>query len=80
MVKMNGDEKVRSVKKRLSGELLPLAGVSGVGTEERGNDRRKVIVVHVDTDDPKLMGRIPKEIDGIPVETVITGPFKKLRS
>jgi len=77
---MNGEEKIKAVKKRLSDKLLPLPGVSGVGTEERGNDRRKVIVVHVDNDDPKLIEWIPKEIEGFPVETVVSGPFKKLPS
>jgi len=75
---MNGGEKIKAVKKRLSDELLPLPGVSGVGTEERGNDRRKVIVIHLDNDDPELIERIPKEIEGFPVETIVSGPFKKL--
>ena len=77
---MSGEEKIKGVKKRLSEKLLPLPGVRGVGTEERGNERRKVIVVHVDNNDPKLIERIPKEIEGFPVETVVSGPFKKLRS
>jgi len=75
---MNGEKKIKAVKKRLSDELLPLPGVSGVGTEERGNDHTEVIVVHLDNDDPKLIERIPKEIEGFPVETVVSGPFRKL--
>jgi len=74
---MSTEEQIRDVKRRHSAELLRLPGVSGVGVA-KGKNGELVISVHLDSGDPEVAGRIPKEIEGFAVETIHSGPFTKL--
>jgi len=57
--------------------LLRLPGVCGVGVA-KGKDGGLVIALHLNTDDAEIISRLPKEIEGHPVEMVHSGLFKKL--
>lgn len=74
---MGTEEEAREVKRRHSANLLREPGVCGVGVErdERGN---YCIALHLDTDDPEVRERLPKEIEGYPVKFIRSGPFRKL--
>jgi len=74
---MASEAELREVKRRHSEELLRLPGVCGVGVA-KGKDGGLVIALHLDTDDAEIIGQLPKEIEGHPVEVVLSGPFKKL--
>lgn len=74
---MASEAELREVKRRHSAELLRLPGVCGVGVA-KGKDGGLVIALHLDTNDEEIIARLPKVIEGHPVETVQSGPFKKL--
>ena len=44
----------------------------------KGKDGGLVIALHLNTDDAEIISRLPKEVEGHPVEMVQSGPFKKL--
>jgi hypothetical protein len=69
-------EQLLAVKRRHAAELLRSPGVSGVDveTDARG---RAVIAVHLDTDDPEVIGRLPVKLEGHRVKFVHTGPIRK---
>lgn len=73
---MASEEQIREVKRRHSAELLGLPGVCGVGVA-KGKSGDLVIAVHLESDDPAVKARLPKELEGVPVETVLSGPFLK---
>ncbi len=79
MPPMSSDKEIREVKRRHSAELLRLPGVCGVGVA-KGASGDLVIAVHLDTDDPQVAARLPKEIEGYAVETIHSGPFHKQAS
>jgi hypothetical protein len=74
---MASETELREVKRRHSAELLRLPGVCGVGVA-KGKTGGLVIALHLNTDDPEIVGRLPKEIEGHTVELVFSGPFRKL--
>ncbi|HXY24170.1 MAG TPA: hypothetical protein VEI73_05935 [Candidatus Acidoferrum sp.] len=74
---MASEAELREVKRRHSAELLKLPGVCGVGVA-KGKSGGLVIALHLNTDDPEIVSRLPKEIEGHAVEMVFSGPFKKL--
>jgi len=76
---MASEDQIREVKRRHSAELLGLPGVCGVGVA-KGKNGDLVIAVHLESDDSKLKARLPKELEGVPVETVVTGPLRKFES
>jgi hypothetical protein len=73
---MATEDKIRDVKSRHSAELLSLPGVSGVGVA-KGKSGDLVITLHLDAEDPDREALLPKEIEGVPVEIVHSGPFRK---
>jgi hypothetical protein len=73
---MATEDKIREVKSRHSAELLRLPGVSGVGVA-KGKSGELVIALHLDVDDPEREALLPKQIEGVPVEIVHSGPFRK---
>jgi hypothetical protein len=73
---MASEDQISEVKRRHSAELLGLPGVCGVGVA-KGRGGGLVIAIHLDTDDPDVKARLPKELEGVPVETVVSGPFRK---
>lgn len=70
-------EMLKEVKRRHSANLRRLPGVCGVDIEqdEAGN---AILTVHLDTDDPAAMSRLPSSVEGHPIKYVKSGPFKKL--
>lgn len=74
---MATESEARAIKSRHSSRLLQMNGVSGVGVERDG-EGNYFLSVHVDSDDPQITANLPKEIDGIEVRTVRSGPFRKL--
>ena len=74
---MASEEQAREVKNRHSMELLKIPGVCGVGVQKSGEDDF-YIALHVDSDDPELVGQLPKQLEGLRVERIVSGPFKKL--
>jgi hypothetical protein len=73
---MASEEEARAVKQRHSPAILHQPGVCGVGVEkdEAGN---YFIAIHLDTDDPAVRARLPQQVEGIPVKSVLSGPFRK---
>jgi len=74
---MASEAELREVKRRHSAELLKLPGVCGVGVA-KGKGGGLVLMLHLATDDAAITEKLPREIEGYPVETVQSGPFKKL--
>ena len=74
---MATEKQARDVKNRHSAELLRLPGVSGVGVQ-KSPDGNFYIALHLDSDDSAFAEQLPKQLEGVPVETVASGPFKKL--
>jgi len=72
-------DSIKNVKERHSDSLRQLPGVCGVGTG-KGKSGEPVITLHLDTDDPQVVAKLPKEIEGYVVETVHSGPFHKQAS
>lgn len=68
-------ERIREVKARREGEWLALEGVVAVGigrTAERGTG----LLVSVEEVTPSLRERIPREVEGVPVEVRETGTIR----
>ena len=74
---MASEQEARDVKNRHSMQLLRLPGVSGVGVQKAG-DSDFYIAVHVESSDAKVIEQLPKQLEGLRVETIVSGPFKKL--
>lgn len=73
-------ERVRAVKKEYETELLRKANVVGVGIaldDERSDELQPVLVVNVTHkvawDELAPTDRVPKELDGVPVEVEAIG-------
>ncbi len=67
---------VEEVKKRHEGRLMKTPGVVGVGIGRSGG--KTVIRVYVSKDSPKVRKAVPEALDDVPVEIVVSGPFKAL--
>jgi len=74
---MASEQEARDVKNRHSMELLRLPGVCGVGVQKAG-DNDFYIAVHVESSDAKVIEQLPRQLEGLRVETIVSGPFKKL--
>jgi len=74
---MASEEQAREVKNRHSMELLKIPGVCGVGVQKSG-ENDFYIALHLESNDPQIAGQLPKQLEGLRVETIVTGPFKKL--
>lgn len=62
------------VKRRHEAELLRSPGVVGVGIGRR--EGRECIRVYVLKDDPKVRAALPRSLEEVPVEVVVTGRFE----
>jgi hypothetical protein len=69
------EKEAGDIKNRHSTELRSVAGVCGVGVE-KNPDGAFVIVVCLDEDRPGVQNQLPKDIEGLPVKFVISGPFR----
>lgn len=70
-------EEIRAVKARLEEEWLALGGVVAVGIG-RTEDRGPGIIVSVEEDADVPGTKIPREVEGVPVEVRETGEFRAL--
>jgi hypothetical protein len=70
-------DELRAVKRKYSAQLLQQPGVCGVDIEIKDTGDA-VLKVHLDTKDPTVRSALPRELDGLPVEYVYTGPIQKL--
>jgi hypothetical protein len=73
---MKPQEEILAVKRRYARQLLSQPGVVGLDVGE-GEGGRPALVVHLETDDPAVRERLPKQIEGYPVRCVQSGPFRK---
>jgi hypothetical protein len=76
---MATEAEARAVKQRHSLELLRQPGVCGVGVERDANGEF-FIALHLDNSDPKMQEQLPKELEGIEVKQLHSGPFRPLSS
>lgn len=76
---MASEQQAREVKNRHSAELMRLPGVCGVGVQ-KSTEGEFYIALHLDTDDPQIAAQLPREIEGLTVQTIVSGPFKRLRT
>lgn len=67
---------VEEVKKRYEARLMKTPGVVGVGIGRSGG--KPVIRVYVEKDTPKVRKAVPDALEDVPVEIVVSGPFKAL--
>lgn len=67
---------VEEVKRRHETRLMKTPGVVGVGIGRSGG--KMVIRVFVAKDSPKLRETVPETLDDVPVEIIVSGPFKAL--
>ncbi len=74
---MASEQQARDAKNRHSMELLGMPGVCGVGVQKT-DAGEFYIAVHLESDDPQLAASVPKQLDGVMVQTLASGPFKKL--
>jgi hypothetical protein len=74
---MASEQEARDIKNRHSMELMRLPGVCGVGVQKSA-ENDFYIALHVESGDPQVVDRLPKQLEGLRVETIVSGPFKKL--
>jgi hypothetical protein len=74
---MSTEQEAHDVKSRHSNELLSKPGVSGVGVE-KDETGQFVILVYLDSNDPGVQQQLPQDIEGFPVKSVFSGPFRPL--
>jgi hypothetical protein len=73
---MASEQEMNELKDRHSMRLMNMTGVVGVGVEQDKNGRF-VLALHVDTDDPDVLGRLPQQVEGHPVKIIESGPYEK---
>jgi hypothetical protein len=64
---------VEDVKRRHEMRLLQTPGVVGVGIGRK--DGKECIRVYVSEDTPKVLAALPRDLEDVPVEIVVSGPF-----
>ncbi len=67
---------VEEVKERHEARLMKTPGVVGVAIGRSGG--KAVIRVYVAKDSPRVRKAVPRTLEDVPVEIVISGPFKAL--
>jgi hypothetical protein len=73
---MLSEQKANEIKDRYALHLLNQPGVSGVGVE-KDEGGGYLIVVHLNSHDPKIRQNLPQELEGHPVKFIKSGPFYK---
>jgi hypothetical protein len=68
---------VEEVKRRHEAHLMNIRGVIGVGIG-RSKDGKDCIRVYVAEDSPKILSAVPRSLDEVDVEVVVSGRFKAL--
>lgn len=73
---MATQSEIDKVKERHSERLMNMPGVVGVGVE-RDESGQFVLALHVETDDPHVLGGLPRQVEGYPVKIIGSGPYEK---
>lgn len=73
---MAEERELDGVKDRHSMRLLSMPGVVGVGVG-RDEGGQFVLTLHVETDDPDVLGGLPRHVEGHPVKLIWSGPYEK---
>lgn len=71
MTQQNTVDQMISIKNRYSDDLSPIPGVIGFGVGQGTGGA--VLQIHVTDDDPALPERLPKQLEGVPIE-IVTHP------
>jgi len=66
------DPRLEAAHRKLTRRVMEWAGVHGTAIGE--HDGKPCLTVYVD--DPGVKKRLPTKLDGFPVVTEVTGPFK----
>ncbi len=61
---------------RLNRRVMGIRGVTGTAQGLRGG--KPCIKVYVEKEDPKLRARLPRSIEGVPVDVEVTGKMRRL--
>ena len=72
------DKTIQEVKEAWEKRLMAMSGVTGVGIGLTKDRKEKCIEVSVKNKASAKAARIPKLINGYPVEVRIRGPFRAL--
>ncbi len=65
---------VEAVKRRHEARLMNIRGVVGVGIGRK--EGKDCICVYVSEDNPRILTAVPRTLEEIPVEVVVSGVFK----
>lgn len=65
---------VQEVKRRHEADLLKTPGVVGVGIGRK--EGRECIRIYVSEETPKILAALPRSLEDVPVEVVVSGLFK----
>ncbi len=65
---------VEEVKRRHEADLLKTPGVVGVGIGRK--EGRECIRIYVSKETPKILEALPRSLEDVPVEVVVSGLFK----
>ncbi len=65
---------VEAVKRRHEARLMNIRGVVGVGIGRK--EGKDCICVYVSEDSPGILTAVPRTLEEIPVEVVVSGVFK----
>ncbi len=63
-------------QERLNRKVMGMKGVAGTAQGLSGG--RACIKVYLESDDPRLRARLPRTVDGVPVEVEVAGRIRKL--
>jgi hypothetical protein len=69
---------IEQVKEEHELQLMAIDGVQGVGIGERDDADGLAIKVYVDNKTKALQEKLPKELDGHPVQIEVSGEFHAL--
>lgn len=75
---MNQEKTIKEVKEAKEKYLMTLPGVTGVAIGLKKGSRERCIKVYVDRGTLEKVSRIPKEIEGYPVEVETMGTLHPL--
>ena len=64
---------IRAVKRKHEERLMALPGVVGVAIGRK--EGRDCICVYVTDNDPKILAALPRTLEEIPVEIIVSGAF-----
>ncbi|MDX6693535.1 MAG: hypothetical protein QOF02_1138 [Blastocatellia bacterium] len=66
---------IEKVKEEHELQLMAIEGVQGVGIGQRDDSDELAIKVYVDNKTKALQEKLPKELDGHPVQIEVSGEF-----